>query len=81
MYVRGSKKANCRLTRVNSEEFNTRIINNSMGSVILSRHGEAPWGLNNEEIYHPKVYQETKKRILAALRQMESRRKRLLGKG
>ena len=28
-----------------------------------------------------KVYQETKKRILAALRQMESRRKRLLGKG
>ena len=52
-----------------------------MGSVILSRHGEAPWGLNNEEIYHPKVYQETKKRILAALRQMESRRKRLLGKG
>lgn len=50
-------------------------------AVLLSRHGEAPWGLNNEEIYHPKVYQETKKRILAALRQMESHRKRLLGKG
>ena len=22
-------------------------------AVLLSRHGEAPWGLNNEEIYHP----------------------------